>query len=114
MEAHFKTRDGRLTFKLEGDTPKALFAAIASVQEIFEADTECGLCHDKAIRFRVRQVDDFSYYEMVCTNPTCRARLSFGQNRVGGGLFAKRKGAEGNWLENDGWEQYRGTGGGTE
>ena len=107
MKAHYKTADGRIQFEVSADLPKQIFEQIAAVQELFEADTECGLCHGKegkGLRFVVREVDDNKYYELRCLQ--CFARLQFGQNKKGGGLFAKRKDKEGNRLEHRGWEKW--------
>jgi hypothetical protein len=104
MKAHYKTSNGRMTFEVEGESPKALFKKIALVQEIFESDTECGCCKSVHIRLRSRQVDDFEFFELSCTE--CFARMQFGQNKKGGGLFPKRKDEDGNWLPNHGWSKY--------
>ena len=106
MEAQLKTADGRLVFKVTGETPKALFKEIAGLQEVFEAESSCGCCNGTAIRFQARQVEDFDFYELVCRNNECRARFQFGQAKKGGGLFPKRKDDDGNWLPNRGWEKY--------
>ena len=112
MEAQYRTRNGRLVFKIEAGTPKDLFEGIADLQEVYEADDACGICKSTDIRFRVREVQSNKYYEMRCagvdprTGFACNAQLSFGQNKVGGGLFPKRKDGDGNWLPNRGWFKY--------
>ena len=58
MKAHYRTRSGRITIEVEGQTPKDLFRAIAEFQEIFESDSMCGCCQSVTIRFRVRTVDE--------------------------------------------------------
>lgn len=103
MKAHYRTQSGRLTFELDGGAPE-IFAGIAEVQEIFEADTSCGCCNQPNIRFRVRTVDDNHFYELVCLD--CRAVLSFGQTKRGNHLFAKRKEGD-RWLENRGWKVWQ-------
>lgn len=107
MKASYRTQDGRMTFEVSGDTPKQIWEQVAAVQELFEADSECGLCHSKegkGLRFVAREYDDNKYYELRCLQ--CFARLSFGQHKKGGGLFAKRKDKDGNRLEHRGWEKY--------
>ena len=104
MKAHFKTATGRLTFEVEGESPKALFKKLAVVQEIFDSDKECGCCHGTDIRFRARQVDDYEFFEIACGD--CFARLQFGQAKKGGGLFPKRKAEDGSWLPNRGWAKW--------
>lgn len=106
MKAHYRTKNGRITFEIQGEQTKDLFTSIAAVQEVFESDQKCGVCGGEEIRFSVRHVDDYDFYELRCTAPGCFAKLSFGQAKKGGGLFPKRKDAEGNWLEHRGWEKY--------
>ena len=36
----------------------------------------------------------------------CGARLAFGVMKKGGGLFPKRKDADGNWFPDRGWVKY--------
>jgi hypothetical protein len=97
LKAHLRTKTGLITFEVEAANQKELFEQIADVQEVFDAETECRLCHSKTIRFQVRTVDDNKYYEMVCD---CGGQFSFGQNKKGNTLFPKRdKGTHG-------WTKY--------
>lgn len=105
MKAHLQTQGGKITFEMEANSPKELFKKLALVQEVFDADSECGCCGSGRIRFRSRQVDTFEYYELGCLE--CYARLQFGQHKTGGGLFAKRKDEDGNYLDNRGWSVYK-------
>lgn len=107
MKAHFKSRNGRLVVEVEGQNVKSLFEEIASVQEILDADAQCGACSSADTRFRVRNIDGNKYYEMACEE--CGAALSFGQRRTGEGLFPKRKSEHGA-LPNRGWTKYVGKG----
>lgn len=107
MKAHYKTKSGQLTFEVQAETASAVFKQIADIQEIFD-QTQCGCCQSPDIRFRVRTVEDNNFYELICLG--CRARFQLGQNKKGGGLFPKRKDADGNWLPNGGWEVYQGNG----
>lgn len=104
MEAQYKTRNGRMVVKVEAEDQKTIFKQIAAVQEVFEAETDCGLCKSQDIRFRVRSVDDNEYFELTCTN--CNARFEFGQHRKGGSLFPKRRDESGKYLPNRGWSKY--------
>ncbi len=106
MKAHYKTASGRITFEVEGGNAKELFRELASIQEVFDAEQSCGVCKGTGIRFQARKVDDFDFYELTCTNPTCRARFSYGQAKKGGALFPKRKDEDGHWLPNGGWSKY--------
>ena len=99
MEATYKTRDGRLLIKVQGETQKDLFRELARAQDVFESESECGLCQGKEIRFNVRTVEDNEYFELRCA---CGATFSFGQHKKGGSLFPKKSGlAHGGWSK---WE----------
>jgi hypothetical protein len=102
VKANYKTANGRLTFEVSGETVKDIFMQVALVQEVFDADQECGCCKSKNLRFQFRQVESFKFYELACGD--CRARMSFGQSKDQVHLFPKRKGEDGRWLENRGWK----------
>lgn len=93
-----------LTVELEADTASDAFEALASTEEVF-GNNNCGACGAEA-RFVVRTNDSGDFYEMKCENTKCRARLSFGKHKKGGGLFPKRKDGD-KWLENNGWVIYK-------
>ncbi len=95
---------GKITFELEAENAKGLFAAIAAVQEVFDAEHHCGMCQSPDIRFLARKVDDFDFYELSCNN--CRARFAFGQAKKGGALFPKRRDDDGKPLPNGGWSRW--------
>lgn len=106
MDATYQCANGRLTFKVSGENPKALFKEIATIQDLFEAESSCGCCQGESLKYQARQVDEYDFFELVCLNPDCRARFSFGQHKKGGGLFPKRKSESGDWLPNRGWSRY--------
>jgi len=104
-----------MSFKISGETPKAIFKELAGIQDLFEAETACGCCDGDDIRFQVRtagEKGEFSYFELVCNNPECRARFSFGQSLDQKSLFPKRtdpdkeKGDRDYYLPNRGWARY--------
>jgi hypothetical protein len=103
MKAHYRTKSGSLTVELEAADVKGIVKQLAAVQEVFEAETSCGCCNGTNIRFRVRSVEDNDFYELVCQDPACHAKFSFGQFKKGGGLFPKRKDTTGEYLTNRGW-----------
>jgi hypothetical protein len=107
MEAHFRTRNGQLSFKLSGATVKEVFEELAEVEEIFDMAQYCGVCQNTEIGHRVRENGGNKFYELHCLTPSCRARFSFGQSKDQKSLFPKRKDGEGNWIDNDGWVKYR-------
>ena len=102
MEAQYKTQDGHLILKVEGETQKDIFRELARAQETFEAESECGICKSTQIKFRVRTVDDNEYFELQCV---CGAKFAFGQHKKGGSLFPKRQGENGP-LPNRGWSKW--------
>ena len=94
---------GRTTVELESDTIKDAFAQLSTFQEVFGED-KCGKCGSENLRFVVRENDGNAYYEVRCQE--CGAKLSFGANKVGGGLFPRRKDSDGNWLSDRGWQKW--------
>jgi len=105
VKAHYRTMNGRLTFEVEGDSEKALFKAIAQLQEIFECDDSCGCCNSPAIHFSVRTIDGNDYYGLLCAS--CGGELSLGQHKNNRTLFAKRLDEKGAARPNRGWKRYR-------
>jgi hypothetical protein len=112
MKMHYKTPSGRISAEIEGPDQCALFQGIADFQEVFQADDPqgCGCCGSFDIIFRVREVDQNKFYELACRS--CRARLSFGQHKKGGGLWPKRVDDKKRPLPNRGWAVYNGINGG--
>jgi hypothetical protein len=103
MKLSYTTRNGRVTVEVEGDSQRDLFSGISKAQEVFEEDT-CGKCGNDHVKFVVRTVDDNQYHELRCSS--CGAKLSFGANKKGGGLFPRRKGPDGDWLPDSGWVKW--------
>ena len=93
---------GLTQVECEGDA-KECFTELASAHELF-SHNECKACGSKQVRPVVRDYEGNTYYEMKCD--ACRATLGFGQRRVDGALYPRRKGKDGEWLQNDGWVQF--------
>jgi hypothetical protein len=93
VEITYTTPNGRIQIRQEITKGKDAFEFVAKVQELFEEEA-CGCCHGKEIRCQVRKHDDYKFFEYVCMNPECGARLAFGQHKEGGTLFPKRWDAE--------------------
>jgi hypothetical protein len=112
LEVQYKSANGRLFIKVDGNTQKEVFEKLAAAIEVFEAADKCGCC-GSTIRPRVRHVakgnKTFDYYEMACQEPRCHARLAFGQSTDTVSLFPKRKNETGEWLPNGGWSKYQPT-----
>ena len=106
MKATYKSANGRLLFEVLGETTKDLFAGVANLQEVFDAEESCGCCNQTDIRYSHRTVDDYQFYELVCR--ACGAQFQFGQKKKGGALFPKRKAEDGSYLPNGGWAKFSG------
>lgn len=84
------------TVVAQGETQLDVFNQLASMQEVF-GERECAKCGDPYIQYRTRKASkgkgksakEFYYPELVCTNPKCRAKLSYGQAE-GGLIFPIR------------------------
>lgn len=98
-----RQRFGSVEIEVEGDV-KEIFTMLSGVSEVFSHST-CKSCGSQEVRPVVREVDGNSYYEMRCCH--CPCRLQFGQTKTGGKLFPRRKDKNGNWIANDGWEDWR-------
>jgi len=86
MEAQFKSLGGKVTIKVSGEDAKALFKELSGAMEVFDAAQCCELCQSTNLRFNVRTVDSFTFYELRCE---CNASLSYGVRKDGSGLFPK-------------------------
>lgn len=91
MKAQLKVTD-KLTFEIESETVADVFENIAAIDEVF-GEVKCGACNCQNIKFAVRQDEDENkYYELICMNKTCRARLPFGQRKKPkGSLYPKKR-----------------------
>jgi hypothetical protein len=107
MKAHYRTKNGQYTVEVDGNNIKEVIKNIATVQEVLEAETQCGMdqCKSVNIRFQVRENDGNEYYELVCKD--CGARFEFGQHKKTPTLFPKRS-ENGKFLPNRGWSKYDG------
>ena len=92
--------------EVSGGTIKEVFKELADYQQIF-GEKLCGQCRSTDLVFDHRtDTEGHDYYSVKCT--ACGAQLGFGQNKTGGGLFPKRKNADGVWdSEHFGWFQWK-------
>lgn len=102
MKIKYTSANGRLSAEIEAESQRDLFTEISKFQEVFEENT-CGKCKGNDIRYVVRNVDDNQYYELRCNS--CGAKLAFGVNKKGGGLFPKKKDGD-KWLPDNGWQKW--------
>jgi hypothetical protein len=109
---------GNLKCVAEG-TAAEIIKQFSDFTETFQ-DYTCGACGSENVDYQVRKVEDNEFYEQVCRNPKCRARLSFGHSKKDSKVYPKRvvtdnKGkaikddnGKAQWLENNGWLIYKG------
>ena len=94
---------GNLTVEFEGETQKDIFKQLSSLEEVF-GESVCGKCESGNLRFVVRENDGNEFYELRCLE--CGGKLAFGAHKQGGGLFPRRKDADGGWLTDKGWQRW--------
>lgn len=97
---------GSVTIGVEADKMTDAFKDLSNLEEVF-AISACGKCGNENLSHVVRKdIEENEYYELRCTNRDCRARLSFGVHKKGGGLFPKRKDKDEKWLPDGGWMRW--------
>ena len=102
---NYKTKNQRLNVEIEYESAKDAFKKLAEFQEIFD-EQACQLCQNEDLQFVVRTVDGNDYFELKCKK--CFAKLAFGQHKLGGSLFPKRKLPDGTFdKEKKGWYQWK-------
>lgn len=73
------------TIEIDCDSVKDVFREVGGISEIFNEE-KCGLCGNTAIMPKTRSVEKnkkvYEYFEMGCTNSKCRARLSYGSDKM--------------------------------
>lgn len=101
MKVLYTTRDGRMTFELEGDKQTDLFRQIAMVQEVFEG-TVCsnGKESSDVVNFVVRHVDDNDFYELQCVDKD-KPALRYAKKK-----FGVHKGKDGTMFPKGGWIKF--------
>lgn len=105
MKVNYTSQDGRMQFDFDAATQKDVFKKLAEIQSLFE-EPECGCCKSKIIHFEHRTHDGNDYYKMVCQ--VCNAQLDYGQNKTGGGLFARRVEKDSKRpMPNNGWYHWQ-------
>jgi hypothetical protein len=109
VKANFKIGNGRLTFEVQGEKAKDVWAQVAQIEELFCAETACGLCQSTDLRYghrvAMKGTKPCHYYELVCRD--CGAQFGFGQRQDTGELFPKRKHHETKAaLPNGGWRKW--------
>lgn len=91
-----------LDVQFDSDTVKDGFTQLSLLQEVF-GEGYCGKCKSDELKFVVRENEGNEYHELRCMK--CSAKLLFGANKKGGGLFPKRKDGD-KWLPDRGWVKW--------
>ena len=111
MKVLYTTKDGRMTFELEGKTQIDIWQQIADTQEVFE-NMNCTKFgeEDDDVKFVVRENSDSDkFYELhyAGTNPKLfGCKKAFGCHKTGGTLFPQRKNKSGEYLPDNGWMKW--------
>lgn len=103
MEAQYRTKNGKLSFKIVGDGVKDIIAELTQIEQVFGEGSVCGACESGDTRFQQREAKGFTFYEAVCN--ACHCKLSFGQSKDTVTLFPKKRDGD-TWLPNHGWQRY--------
>ena len=94
-----------VTVEFEAQGRKEVFQYLAGLAEILEVEP-CGECGSTNVVHEFRTVESNNYFSLRCKK--CHAQLDFGQNKVGGGLFIRRKDKDGNFrgTKRSGWYKW--------
>jgi ribosomal protein L40E len=115
MSTRYTSANGRISVELTGSTSVSVFEQISLFQEVFE-QTKCGKCGSEDLKFNIRTTNGDKYYELICNE--CGARLAFGCNKEGGGMYPQRKftkshaqfvEGEANYKPDNGWCKWNKT-----
>lgn len=81
---------------------------ITYLDKVFR-ETECGFCKSPNIRLRVRETTEgYLYYEYICQNPDCRAKLQVHEQQNAAHTMYLKKMEDGQMLPNGGWKKWEG------
>ena len=89
MEVVYKTGDGRFTIKFVAETETGLVEELASLQDLLERNTVCGLCKSHEVLFSVRSIEGNKYFERKCECGASQAMSQYKPSVKKGGLFTK-------------------------
>lgn len=97
MKASYKALGGRLLLEFNAESMRDLFWMVGQLRQVFEAEPKCGMCDSVNIGPGIsRDKDENQYYFLLCAD--CEAQFRFGQTKVGGNLFPKRKDGQNGWF----------------
>lgn len=103
MRVTHKSADGRLSIEVDGNDTKDCFTQLASAVEVFSVSV-CGACDSTNTMPVTRENKGNHFYEVKCQS--CGFSLSFGQRKIDGALYPRRRDADGNAIANNGWTKW--------
>lgn len=95
---------GNYTVEVDGADVEELFRNMAEVQELLSFGLKCEQTGATDIIMKVRKSGEFEFFEFA--SPSEGTSLSLGHAKAGG-MFAKRKGKDGSWLDHGGWLTWK-------
>lgn len=86
----FYRPNAKFTVEFEPKNVQELFQELGPLQEVLSEAEKCGKCGCTDVKFNHRKVDGNDFYELICGNNKCRAKLSLGTERESKNLFPRR------------------------
>jgi len=100
-----KWKSDRVEVEVEGKDTKDCFTQLASAVEVFSVSV-CGACDSTNTMPVTRENKGNHFFEAKCQS--CGCSLSFGQRKIDGALYPRRRDADGNAIDNNGWTKWTG------
>lgn len=105
MSAKIRMKIGEAWVEVDAATAMDAVKLISPYYELL-GQRECGVCGSPNVGLNHRVSGGYDFYGVKCFS--CGARLDFGQQRDGGGLFPKRKLPSGEYdKEHQGWYRWQ-------
>ena len=101
MKIRYKTE--RIEVEVEGKDTKDCFTQLAGAVEVFGVSV-CGGCDSTNTYPVTRENKGNHFFEQKCTD--CGSSLSFGQRKIDGALYPRRRDADGNTIGTNGWSKW--------
>lgn len=101
MKIRYKT--DRIEVEVEGKDTKDCFSQLAGAVEVFGIGV-CGECDSTNTYPVTRENKGNHFYEVRCAD--CGCSLSFGQRKIDGALYPRRRDADGNAIGSSGWTKW--------
>lgn len=89
MKAIITKQIGKSTLTFEIDGQKTL-ETLATAAIFTTTPDKCDVCHGTDVMLQCRHPEGFTYIEILCLNPECRATAKLGTYKDGSGHFWKK------------------------